>query len=185
MMLVLNDGDASMHYDASPIITRPCTPTDAVLVYEVYTQTPEYFQNIAIEMPSQAEVEVELGAAALDPARHVEIILTNDENLKHTGIVDHQTGYSVIGYLDYKLNYPENCDATVNLLMISGKVQSRGLGQHVVIDLERRLKMQKSARRILASIYGSNRRAIHFWESLNYRFAVDAKPILDWYAKTI
>lgn len=45
--------------------------------------------------------------------------------------------------------------------------------------------MSGRAKRILASIYGQNPRAERFWSSLGYSFAIDAKPLLDWYAKTL
>jgi hypothetical protein len=48
-------------------------------------------------------------------------------------------------------------------------------------DLETRL--QGKVRRVLASVYGQNLRAKRFWASLGYSFAIDAKPVLDWYAK--
>lgn len=91
--------------------------------------------------------------------------------------------HAVVGYLDYKLDYPEYGDATVNLLLIHGGLQSRGFGRHCVADLEARLAGR--ARRVLASIYGQNPRAERFWRSLGYHFAIDAKPILDWYAKSL
>jgi len=40
-------------------------------------------------------------------------------------------------------------------------------------------------RRVLASIYGQNPGARRFWEALGYAFAIDAKPVLDWYAKQL
>jgi hypothetical protein len=52
-----------------------------------------------------------------------------------------------------------------------------------VLDLEQRLRGQ--VRRVLASIYGQNPRAERFWGSLGYHFAIDAKPVLDWYAKEL
>ena len=38
---------------------------------------------------------------------------------------------------------------------------------------------------MLASIYGDNPRARKFWERLGYQFAIDAKPLLVWYAKEL
>lgn len=87
----------------------------------------------------------------------------------------------VVGYLDYKLNFPEKGDATVNLLLVGEPWQRNGYGARAMRDLETRL--QGKVHRVLASVYGQNLRAKRFWASLGYSFAIDAKPVLDWYAK--
>lgn len=96
---------------------------------------------------------------------------------------DPVTGQPVAGYLDYKLDYPEAGDATVNLLLIRHGLQSYGVGTACAEDLERRLTGR--AKRMLASIYGDNPRARTFWERLGYKFAIDARPLLEWYAKQL
>ena len=167
------------------LLTQPATLTDAELVHQIYLQNPCYFDSIAIEMPTLGEVKDELEIATKDPFRYVELVVGNPKNdlgLK-TNINHVTTGKEVLGYLDYKLDYPDKGDAIVNLLMISAKVQRNGLGSRVMKDLEKRLKGQ--IKRILASIYGENPSAEGFWRSLNYHFEIDAKPILDWYAKEL
>jgi ribosomal protein S18 acetylase RimI-like enzyme len=85
--------------------------------------------------------------------------------------------------LDYKLDYPEPGDATVNLLLIHSGCQRLGWGTWVVRHLEERLRGR--CRRVLAAVYGRNPAACGFWERQGYRFAIDAKPVLDWYAKEL
>ena len=164
-------------------LTQPATLTDAKLIHQIYLQTPCYFDSIAIEMPTFGEVKDELAIATKDPSRYVELVVGEQKDGLKTNIIHTKTGKEVLGYLDYKLDYPDNGDATVNLLMISAKVQRNGLGKRVAKDLEKRLKGQ--IKRILASIYGENPSAEGFWRSLDYRFEIDAKPILDWYAKEL
>lgn len=165
---------------ASKTFIRPATPDDAPLVHQLYEATPDYFRIISIPMPCLEETERELEAAQADPRRYTELVLSQDEPL---GTPDGLTGANVVGYLDYKTHYPEEGDATVNLLLISGRLQSNGYGRACISDLEKRL--QGRAKRILASIYGQNSRAKQFWKSLGYSFAIDAKPVLDWYAKEL
>jgi GNAT superfamily N-acetyltransferase len=160
------------------ISTRFARPEDAYLVHQLYTETPKYFDIISIPLPTLDEVRQELELARHDPRRHTELLICN--GLK--GITDGQ-GQSVVGYLDYKLEYPQAGDAMVNLLLIWGKLQSQGLGRNAVTELETRLKGQ--AKRVLVSIYGQNPRAERFWKSLGYSFAIDAKPVLDWYGKSL
>jgi ribosomal protein S18 acetylase RimI-like enzyme len=163
---------------ASPALFIPATVQDAVTIHQLYTGTPDYFRIISIPMPTLEEVERDLEIARQDPRRHVELLLA-DEQFK--GIA-HPKG-NVVGYLDYKLDYPKNGEAMVNLLMILGQVQSSGLGRQAVKDLEAQLKGR--VKRVLVSIYGQNHRAERFWKSQGYSFAIDAKPILDWYGKLL
>ncbi len=163
--------------------TRSASSKDAELVHSVYVQTPQYFDIIAIEMPTLTEVKGELEAAQRDSCRHTELILACPELPFESGIVDSQSKRQVLGFLDYKINYPETKDVTVNLLMVSGNLQAKGIGQTVMADLEQRLEGR--TRRVLASIYGRNTAATRFWKRMGYHFAIDAQPILDWYAKEL
>ena len=168
-------------------LTRPATVEDAALVHALYLATPAYFDIISIPIPTLDEVRTDLDTAARDPRRHTELILLPSDapasDLATDEPIDPVTGRRIAGYLDYKLRYPERDDATVNLLLVHGGLQSRGVGRRCVTDLEQRLRGR--AGRVLASIYGQNPRAKRFWQSLGYHFAIDAKPILDWYAKEL
>ena len=148
--------------------TRPVTPADAPCIFELYCGVPRYFELLSAPLPTLPEVERELEAAAQDPKRHVELLVEDG---------------ATVGYLDYKLDYPKPGDATVNLLLIPEAIQSRGYGRRSMRILE--ASLQGRANRVLASIYGSNARAKRFWRSLGYRFAIDARPVLEWYAKEL
>ena len=164
-------------------LIRPVTISDAALVHAVYCQTPKYFEIISIPMPTLSEVQRELEVALQDPRRCVELLLDSSLVPHEAPLHDPESGRHVVGYLDYKIDYPERGDATVNLLLIPESLQSQGHGRKCIQDLEARLTGRVC--RVLASIYGQNPRAERFWRSLGYRFAIDAKPILDWYAKEL
>lgn len=170
-----------------PAITRRADTSDAEIVHRLYSLTPAYFEIISIPIPTLDEVRTDLATAGADPRRHVELILlpAGEGGGSPTGEepLDPVTGQSVAGYLDYKLDYPESGDATVNLLLVLPWLQSLGLGSACAKNLEERLNGR--SRRLLASIYGSNPRARSFWEKLGYTFAIDARPILVWYAKLL
>jgi ribosomal protein S18 acetylase RimI-like enzyme len=167
------------------VTTREARPEDAPLVHRIYLSTPGYFDIISIPIPTLAEVSTDLETAAEDQRRHAELVLVEREAAGEVdpAIVDPVTDRLVVGYLDYKLDYPEPGDATVNLLLVLPSVQSRGIGGACARDLERRLAGR--SRRMLASIFGDNPRARRFWERLGFSFAIDAKPHLDWYAKNL
>ena len=156
------------------------------MVHAIYLGTPGYFDIISIPVPTLAEVETDLLTAARDNRRQVELVYAPPGlELPEWELLDAQAGRPVVGYLDYKLDYPEAGDATVNLLLVHGRLQSRGVGRSCARNLEARLRERGGIRRMLASIYGQNPRAERFWRSLGYTFAIDAKPILDWYAKEL
>lgn len=180
------------------VLTRPADENDAAIIHDLYQATPGYFEIISIPIPTLEEVRTDLATTLADPRRYAELVLLDDDELasdsaETTGpagaegsaqsLLDPVTGRLVAGYLDYKLDYPDPGDATVNLLLIVPWLQSRGIGAACERDLERRLEGR--AKRLLASIYGNNPRARRFWEGLGYVFAIDAKPILDWYAKLL
>ena len=53
------------------------------------------------------------------------------------------------------------------------------------IYIELLIMSRRQVRRLLAGIYGENPGAVRFWERLGYHFAVDARPVLAWYAKEL
>jgi GNAT superfamily N-acetyltransferase len=180
------DGGEGAQLASPGAITRPADVQDAPLVHALYLETPGYFEIISIPVPTLAEVETELQTAARDSRRQVELVFAPPElPLAGWHLRDQRNGRAVVGYLDYKLDYPEPGDATVNLLLVHGDLQSKGVGKSCASDLEARLRRRGDVRRVLASIYGQNPRAERFWRSLGFDFAIDAKPILDWYAKEL
>jgi GNAT superfamily N-acetyltransferase len=167
------------------IATRSARPEDAPLVHALYRATPGYFDVISIPVPTLEEVRTEIEAAERDDRRRIELVLESERPPLEDAdaCYDPASGCWMVAYLDYKVDYPEAGDATVNLLLVHGALQDRGIGRLAVRDLERRLT--GSVRRVLASIYGRNPAARRFWEGLGYVFAIDARPILDWYSKTL
>jgi ribosomal protein S18 acetylase RimI-like enzyme len=177
-------GSNTVHHrlPRTSVATRPASVRDAETIHAIYQQAPQYFDIISIPIPTLSEVKLELSVAAQDPKRNVELVLVADGSAPW-GVLEPEGDMRAVGYLDYKLDYPEGGDATINLLLIAGPCQGRGYGRQCVMDLERRLAGR--ARRVLASIYGQNPAATRFWRSLGYAFAIDAKPILEWYAKPL
>jgi RimJ/RimL family protein N-acetyltransferase len=159
------------------LTTRPLAAHDAGLLHRLYGRAPRYFQLISAPMPLDLDVHRELETALDDPRRSVEFVLAPDE-------------VEPVGYLDLKYDYPGHGDATINLLLIAESHQSRGYGSLVVRDLEARLcdpaaAARRPVRRVLAGVFGHNPDAVRFWERLGYRYAIDARPILEWYAKDL
>ncbi len=159
-----------MTTSAPQLHLQSATVDDAPRIFALYCAAPSYFELLSAPLPTLPEVERELEAAAQDPKRCTELLCEDGRT---------------VGYLDYKLDYPEPGDATVNLLLIPEALQSRGYGRRSMGLLEASLRARGRATRVLASVYGSNARAKRFWRSLGYRFAIDARPVLEWYAKEL
>lgn len=164
-------------------LTRMVTLADASVIHRLYLATPGYFDMIAMPMPTLAEVRTELVAAGEDPRRRVELVLAEPQPSLLGVVIDEESQRPLVGVLDYKLDYPERGDATVNLLLIHCAFLRQRWGTAVVHHLEARLRGR--VRRILAAVYGRNLAACGFWEAQGYRFAIDAKPVLDWYSKAL
>lgn len=172
-----------MPLTAAPVSLRPAGPEDCELIHDVYLSAPGYFEILSIPVPSLTEVRTELDTAAADPRRRTELVLVDGAPETATPGVDPATGLLVAGYLDVTLDYLEPGDATVNLVLIRADLQGQGIGSACMRELEDRL--QGRVTRVLASIYGRNPRAERFWRSLGYAFAIDAAPVLEWYAKRL
>jgi len=158
----------------APSVTfRPVGPDDAASVHDIYCAAPTYFDVLSIPLPTVREVRTELETAAADPRRNTELVLLRDASAPPR----------IAGYLDVTLHYLEPNDATVNLLLVREDLQGRGIGSEAIRRLEDRLVGRVD--RVLASVYGKNPRAQRFWRSLGYAFAIDAAPVLEWYAKRL
>ncbi len=164
----MNTHSATATSPAPHLHARTATVQDAERIHQIYCGAPKYFEILSAPLPTLPEVERELEVAAQDPKRCVKLLLEGDAE---------------VGFLDYKLDYPDPQDATVNLILIPESLQSHGYGRRAMALLESEL--QGRVGRVLASIYGNNARAKRFWRSLGYRFAIDARPILEWYAKEL
>jgi ribosomal protein S18 acetylase RimI-like enzyme len=171
---------------------QPLALHHAPLLHHLYLRTPDYFALLGTRPPSLGEVEHDVQTALFDPRRCLELIYdTSQEPAKGEAAAP-------IGSIDYKLNFPEAGDVTINLLLIRGDLQSSGLGQQAVRQLELRLletppalstatptEASQLSPRLLASVLGENPRAVAFWQRLGFSFATDARPVMTWYAKPL
>lgn len=148
--------------------TQPVTLADAKVIHRLYAETPQYFASLGTPVPTLAEVSREVSLALLDPRRRLELLREDGD---------------IVGCLDYKLHYPARGDVTINLLLVRENAQSRGIGSRAVADFEERLP--GGTRRVLASVLGHNERAARFWQRHGYDFAIDALPVMEWYAKVV
>ncbi|WP_407569394.1 GNAT family N-acetyltransferase [Deinococcus altitudinis] len=188
---------------------QPMALQHAPLLHQLYLDTPDYFALLGNRPPSMGEVEHDVQTALFDPRRCLELIYLDEAKpAAGTGAADGEEAAAPIGSLDYKLDFPEPGDVTINLLLIRGELQSGGLGHQVVRLLETRLHGSRSygarlgrplhgasptptgdsdtrAPRLLASVLGENPRAVAFWQRLGFSFATDARPVMTWYAKDL
>jgi RimJ/RimL family protein N-acetyltransferase len=147
---------------------RRVQPASAPEIHHLYLKSPTYFHLIGMEAPSLADVERELAALEHDSRRRVSL-------LEHDG--------EVVGYLDYKLPYPEEGAATISLLLIREDLQGQGLGGRALGELEAQIKGQVG--RLFAVVYGDNPVARRFWLRQGFTHLRDGGPSLSWYVKEL
>ncbi|KHG65558.1 acetyltransferase [Thermus sp. 2.9] len=146
---------------------RPATPEDAPLLHRVYQQSPGYFALIGMEMPTLEDVARDLATLEKDPRRRAFLLFQEAE---------------AVGYVDYKLHYPEAEDATLSLLLIREDRQGLGLGRRALAHLVDHLA---GVARLYAVVYGNNPRAIAFFRAQGFRHVKDGGPALSWYVREL
>ena len=141
----------------------------APLLNELYHAAPGYFDLLGTRIPNFTEIQHDVEIALQDPRRHLELI--------------HDEAGQLVGCLDYKADYPQEGDVTINLLLIREDRQNQRLGEKTIAQLERQLP--PGTQRVLASVLGNNPRGVRFWERLGFSFELDARPAMTWYAKRL
>ena len=153
----------------SAVTLTPMALHHAPLLNELYHAAPDYFALLGTRIPNFTEIQHDVEIALHDPRRHLSLI--------------HDAQGELVGSLDYKTDYPQIGDLTINLLLIREDRQNQHLGETTVRQLEKRLP--SGTQRVLASVLGNNPRGVRFWERLGYSFELDARPVMSWYAKRL
>ncbi len=153
---------------AQEVALQPVSPDSAQAILRVYQGSPKHFRRIAMEMPTLEDVEREVESILADPNRRAYLIAGEGHP---------------IGYLDYKLHYPERSDAIITLILIAEKYRGQGYGKRAVQDLEALL--YHDVERLFAAVYGENPGAVSFWQNLGYRFLKEGSPSVSWFYKRL
>lgn len=146
----------------------PATVQTAPAVYELYLHCPTYIALIGGDTPTLNDIERELETLRHDTRRQALLLLQGQE---------------IIGFLDYKVAYPDLHSATISLLLIDERLQNQGLGKLAVEELEDSLAGR--IERLYAVVYGNNEKARAFWSRRGYSHTKDGGPSLSWYVKTL
>ncbi|MGC8876823.1 N-acetyltransferase family protein [Thermus sp.] len=146
---------------------RPASPEDAPVLHGLFLRSPGYFALIGMEPPTLEDVLQDLRTLPQDPRRRAFLLLLEEE---------------AVGYLDYKLHYPEARDATLSLLLIREDRQGQGLGKRALRHL---LGHLAGVERLYAVVYGHNPRAKTFFRSQGFRHVKDGGPALSWYVREL
>lgn len=146
---------------------RPVRPEDAPLLHRLFLHSPGYFALIGMDPPTLEDVARDLFTLEGDERRRAFLLLLEGE---------------VVGYLDYKLRFPEPEDATLSLLLIREDRQGQGLGQKALNHL---LAHLTETERLYAVVYGNNPRAKAFFQAQGFRHVKDGGPALSWYVREL
>ncbi|GIW32142.1 MAG: N-acetyltransferase [Meiothermus sp.] len=146
----------------------PVTSDSAAIVHELYLNCPTYISLIGGDMPTLNDIRRELDTLRHDTRRQA--LLLMQENRP-------------VGFLDYKVAYPDLHSATISLLLIEEKLQGQGLGKAAVEQLEAQLSGRME--QLYAVVYGNNEQAKRFWERVGFEHLRDSGPTLSWYMKSL
>ncbi|WP_117238017.1 GNAT family N-acetyltransferase [Thermus sediminis] len=146
---------------------RPVRLEDAPLLHGLFSRSPGYFALIGMEPPSLEDVVQDLHTLERDPRRRAFLLFLERE---------------AVGYLDYKLHYPEEGEATLSLLLIREDRQGQGIGQKALRHLMEHLA---GVERLYAVVYGQNPRAKDFFRKEGFRHARDGGPAVSWYVRQL
>lgn len=146
----------------------PVTAEVAPEVHQLYLNSPNYIAMIGGDTPSLNDIQRELETLRHDTRRQAMLLLQNDE---------------VVGFLDYKVAYPDLHSATISLILIDEHLQSHGYGRAAVEQLEALIRGR--IEKLYAVVYGSNERAKVFWSALGFEHMRDSGPTLSWYIKKL
>jgi RimJ/RimL family protein N-acetyltransferase len=149
---------------------RPVRLEDAPLLHGLFLRSPGYFALIGMEPPTLEDVVRDLHTLGEDPRRRAFLLFLERE------------AREAVGYLDYKLHYPEERDATLSLLLIREDHQGQGLGQRALRHLMDHLT---GVERLYAVVYGNNPRAKDFFRKEGFRHVKDGGPALSWYVRRL
>jgi ribosomal protein S18 acetylase RimI-like enzyme len=153
----------SVHLDFLPV-----NANSAPVVHSLYLNCPTYIALIGGDTPTLNDIRRELETLRHDTRRQALLLKQADH---------------VVGFLDYKVAYPDLHSATISLLLIDESLQGRGLGKAAVEQLEALLKGRMD--RLYAVVYGSNEQAKRFWEKVGFSHLRDSGPTLSWYLKPL
>jgi hypothetical protein len=171
--------------ECSPPLHPPRRPRRRTPRARALSATP-VLRVISIPSPrsTRSATEIERGRArrAARPSTCVLVASTAGVELD-PALRDRSAGGWVVAYLDYKLDYPEPGDATVNLLLVHDALRDRGIGRtRGAATSRRRLTGSREARCSPASTAATRGPALLGGAGV-YRFAIDARPVVEWYGE--
>ncbi|MBO1438145.1 GNAT family N-acetyltransferase [Meiothermus sp. CFH 77666] len=146
----------------------PVNADSASVVHNLYLNCPTYIALIGGDTPTLNDIRRELETLRHDTRRQAVLLQREDR---------------VVGFLDYKVAYPDLHSATISLLLIDESLQGRGLGKAAVERLETLLRGRMD--RLYAVVYGNNEQAKRFWERVGFEHLRDSGPTLSWYLKPL
>jgi hypothetical protein len=146
----------------------PVTSDLATVVHSLYLNCPTYISLIGGDMPSLNDIQRELETLRHDTRRQAVLLMREGQP---------------VGFLDYKVAYPDLHSATISLLLIEEKLQGRGLGRAALEQLEALLRGRMD--QLYAVVYGNNAQARRFWERMGFEHLRDSGPTLSWYLKSL
>lgn len=151
-------------------VTLSCE--DVSVVYQLFQEANDYLLNGSTEYDLariqvvNTEMSSRLQAEFIMPSEGSSLVkgLGDDYRFYRRG----QVSQPILGYLDYKSEYPSSEDVTINVFLIPRAIRALGIEQTLWTEIEKKFK-NLGAKRILASVYWGHRETQLFWQGLGFQ----------------
>ncbi len=141
--------------------------TNQSLVQKILEQAPRYSMNVAGQLPGPEEGKATFEAIPpeFDYSSKFLMAIYQDEQ--------------AIGVLDLLIGYPNQEKAFIGLLLLIEKVQRKGLGSEVYLEVEKFIKTFIQIKTIRLSVVESNGDVMKFWSKMGFHKTGEEKPFLN------
>ena len=137
----------------------------------VYAATPSYWAMYDLDGPPSNHADKELVAAAAEPGR---ILLGIVRRLDPA---DPDAGAEMIGFVDFRLDWPDPGVVYIGMLMVAEAVQRQGIGTQAWSLLKPWLASQAGMQRARAGVEQFNVAALKFWEAQGFTVTGESNRI--------
>ena len=128
----------------------------------IYAATPSYWAMYDLDGPPPNQADKDLVAAAEVPGRFMLGIV------RRLDPADPEAGGELIGFIDFRLDWPDAGVAYVGMIMVAEPLQRHGIGTQAWSLLKPWLASQAAMHTARAGVEQFNLAALKFWEAQGF-----------------
>lgn len=137
----------------------------------VYEQTPAYWQMYELLSVSPGQARRDMEEASDIPGRHMMGIV---QRLERTNPL---AGAQLIGLVDFRLNWPDENQAYLGMIMVAGPYQRQGVGRKAWRLLMNWLRKETDTEVVRLGVEQFNAEALKFFQTIGFQMTGEANRI--------